>query len=162
MLKKQSCPESQNQLSLWKDVVMVIIYVFAVEAFSVALSRGSIAWKIRDTSLRTDSVLLRVKVDKSKDEKKIEVFRGNWVRTILKKSITCGNEYRAMILKDSLSISKSILDINVKRLKKDRSKFRNKLSFVVFTPPMKISKSSSKTSPIECIVPSSLLRIAQV
>ena len=56
---------------------MVIIYVFAVEAFSVALSRGSIAWKIRDTSLRTDSVLLRVKVDKSKDEKKIEVFRGN-------------------------------------------------------------------------------------
>ena len=67
-----------------------------------------------------------------------------------------------MILKDSLSNSKSILDINVKRLKKDRSKFRNKLSFVVFKPPMKISKSSLKTSPIECIVPSSLLRIAQV
>ena len=57
MLKKQSCPESQNQLSLWKDVFMVIIYVFAVGAFSVALSRGSIAWKIQDTSLRTDSVL---------------------------------------------------------------------------------------------------------
>ena len=67
-----------------------------------------------------------------------------------------------MILKDSLSISKSILDINVKRLKKDRSKFRNKLSFVVFKSPIKISKSSLKTSPIECIVPSSLLRIAQV
>ena len=70
MLKKQSCPESQNQLSLWKDVFMVIIYVFAVGAFSVALSRGSIAWKIQDTSLRTNSVLLRVKVDKSKNEKK--------------------------------------------------------------------------------------------
>ena len=49
---------------------MVIIYVFAVGAFSVALSRGSIAWKIQDTSLRTNSVLLRVKVDKSKNEKK--------------------------------------------------------------------------------------------
>ena len=77
MLKKQSCPESQNQLSLWKDIFMVIIYVFAVEAFSVALSRGSIAWKIRDTSLQTEFVLLRVKADKSKNEKKIDVFRSN-------------------------------------------------------------------------------------
>ena len=56
---------------------MVIIYVFAVEAFSVALSRGSITWKIRDTSLQTEFVLLRVKADKSKNEKKIDVFRSN-------------------------------------------------------------------------------------
>ena len=71
MLKKKSCPESQNRLILWKDVFMVIIYVFAVETLSVALSRGGITWKVREIPLRTDSVLLRAKADNRKNDKKI-------------------------------------------------------------------------------------------
>ena len=71
MLKKKSCPESQNRLILRKDVFMVIIYVFAVETLSVALSRGGITWKVREIPLRTDSVLLRAKADKRKNDKKI-------------------------------------------------------------------------------------------
>ena len=50
---------------------MVIIYVFAVETLSVALSRGGITWKVREIPLRTDSVLLRAKDDKRKNDKKI-------------------------------------------------------------------------------------------
>ena len=49
---------------------MVIVYVFTVETFSVALSRGGKTWKIQEIPLRTDSVLLRAKADKSKNDKK--------------------------------------------------------------------------------------------
>ena len=70
MLKKKSCPESQNRLISCKDVFMVIVYVFTVETLSVALSRGGKTWKIREIPLRTDSVLLRAKDDKSKNDKK--------------------------------------------------------------------------------------------
>ena len=48
MLKKKSCPESQNRLISCKDVFMVIVYVFTVETLSVALSRGGKTWKIRE------------------------------------------------------------------------------------------------------------------
>ena len=65
MLKKKSCPESQNRLILCKDVFMAIIYVFVVETLSVALSRGGITWKVREIPLRTDSVLLRAKERKN-------------------------------------------------------------------------------------------------
>ena len=49
---------------------MVIVYVFTVETLSVALSRGGKTWKIRESPLRTDSILLRAKADKSKNDKK--------------------------------------------------------------------------------------------
>ena len=70
MLKKKSCPESQNRLISCKDVFLVIVHVFTVETLSVALSRGGKTWKIREIPLRTDSVLLRAKDDKSKNDKK--------------------------------------------------------------------------------------------
>ena len=70
MLKKKSCPGSQNHLISYKDVFMVIVYVFTVETLSVALSRGGKTWKIRESPLRTDSILLRAKADKSKNDKK--------------------------------------------------------------------------------------------
>ena len=41
-----------------------------VETLSVALSKGGKTWKIREIPLRTDSVLLRAKADKSKNDKK--------------------------------------------------------------------------------------------
>ena len=53
---------------------MVIFHVFADEALSIALIRGSITWLIRDIFMRTDSVFLRAKTDKSKHKKKCKVF----------------------------------------------------------------------------------------
>ena len=67
---------------------MVIFHVFADEALSIALIRGSIIWLIRDIFLRTDSVFLRAKTDKSKNEKKVTFlvfpFQSNWIKIITK------------------------------------------------------------------------------
>ena len=80
---------------------MVIVYVFTVETLSVALSRGGKTWKIREIPLRTDSVLLRVKADKSKNDKKnLKFLEVTESEQKLKESITCEIEYRAMKLKD--------------------------------------------------------------
>ena len=46
--------------------------------------------------------------------------------------------------------------MDVRRLKIDLSKFRNKLFCIVCKPQIKIWKSSLKTSPIECVIPSIL------
>ena len=74
MLSQESKSFNFRKRCFYSDIFMVIFHVFADEALSIALIRGSITWLIRDIFMRTDSVFLRAKTDKSKHKKKSKVF----------------------------------------------------------------------------------------